>query len=211
MLDSQPECPTCSSRSTSRCRWNPSASSNRSPCDPPIEKLTPFQTEMIALNLMGENQWHIEDLLAARLLRYRLHADRQGAFPYQIFSQRGNYSIVLRKLNTKIPTLEWLKLAGDHPNRFRAKRPAWCWSPARPVPANPRHWPRCSTRSIDTKAGPHHHSGRSGRIRSSARQGHVQSARTGHRFRQLLPTACAPPCARRPRSFWSAKCATATR
>ncbi|HOB32746.1 MAG TPA: twitching motility protein, partial [Verrucomicrobiota bacterium] len=31
--------------------------------DPPIEKLTPFQTEMIALNLIGENQWHIEDLL----------------------------------------------------------------------------------------------------------------------------------------------------
>src|SRR2546427_3115182 len=32
-------------------------------CEPPIEKLTPFQTEMIALNLMGDNQWHICDLL----------------------------------------------------------------------------------------------------------------------------------------------------
>ena len=32
-------------------------------CDPPIEKLTPYQTEMIALNLIGENQWHIKDLL----------------------------------------------------------------------------------------------------------------------------------------------------
>src|ERR1035441_5014043 len=31
--------------------------------DPPIDKLTPFQTEMVALNLIGENQWHIEDLL----------------------------------------------------------------------------------------------------------------------------------------------------
>ena len=31
--------------------------------DPPIEKLTPFQNEMVALNLMGENQWHIMDLL----------------------------------------------------------------------------------------------------------------------------------------------------
>src|SRR5271167_1177325 len=31
--------------------------------DPPIEKLTPFQTEMVALNLLGDNQWHLEDLL----------------------------------------------------------------------------------------------------------------------------------------------------
>ena len=32
-------------------------------CDPLIERLTPFQTETIALNIMGENLWHITDLL----------------------------------------------------------------------------------------------------------------------------------------------------
>ena len=31
--------------------------------DPPIDKLTPFQTETIALNFIGDNLWHIEDLL----------------------------------------------------------------------------------------------------------------------------------------------------
>ena len=31
-------------------------------CDPSIERLTPFQTEMVALNLIGDNQWHIGDL-----------------------------------------------------------------------------------------------------------------------------------------------------
>src|ERR1051326_2224553 len=31
--------------------------------DPAIEKLTPFQTEAVAFNLIGENQWLIEDLL----------------------------------------------------------------------------------------------------------------------------------------------------
>jgi len=31
--------------------------------DPPIEKLTPFQTETIALNIIGDNLWQIEDLL----------------------------------------------------------------------------------------------------------------------------------------------------
>lgn len=32
-------------------------------CDPPIHKLTPFQTETVALNIMGDNQWHLGDLL----------------------------------------------------------------------------------------------------------------------------------------------------
>jgi twitching motility protein PilT len=78
--------------------------------DPPIETLTPFQTEMIALNLIGENQWHIEDLLRRGSCdgAYTL-ADR-ARFRLNIFSQRGNYSIVCRQLNTEIPTLEQLKL-----------------------------------------------------------------------------------------------------
>ena len=78
--------------------------------DPQIESLTPFQTEMIALNLLGENQWHIEDLLrhGSCDAAYTL-ADR-ARFRINIFSQRGNFSIVLRKLNTEIPTLEHLQL-----------------------------------------------------------------------------------------------------
>src|SRR6266481_5086481 len=76
--------------------------------EPPIEKLTPFQTEMIALNLMGENQWHIRDLLRRGSCDTAYTLTDKARFRISIFSQRGNYSIVLRKLNTVIPTLEWL-------------------------------------------------------------------------------------------------------
>src|SRR5512137_2895034 len=76
--------------------------------DPPIEKLTPFQTEMVALNLMGENQWHITDLLRRGSCDTAYTLTAKARFRINIFSQRGNYSIVLRKLNTEIPTLEWL-------------------------------------------------------------------------------------------------------
>src|SRR5580704_14478461 len=31
--------------------------------NPPIPKLTPFQIETIAMNMIGENLWQIEDLL----------------------------------------------------------------------------------------------------------------------------------------------------
>jgi twitching motility protein PilT len=78
--------------------------------DPPIEKLTPFQTEMIALNLVGENQWQIKDLLRTGSCDSAYTVQDKARFRINIFSQRGNYSIVLRKLNTRIPTLESLKL-----------------------------------------------------------------------------------------------------
>src|SRR5882762_3465629 len=77
-------------------------------CDPTIDKLTPFQTEMVALNLMGENQWHIMDLLRRGSCDTAYTLADKARFRISIFSQRGSYSIVLRKLNTVIPTLEWL-------------------------------------------------------------------------------------------------------
>src|SRR4051795_2360238 len=77
-------------------------------CDPPIEKLTPFQTEMVALNLMGDNQWHMGDLLRRGSCDTAYTLVSKARFRINIFSQRGNCSIVLRKLNTVIPTLEML-------------------------------------------------------------------------------------------------------
>src|SRR5262245_23787061 len=77
--------------------------------DLPIEKLSPFQTEMIALNLIGDNMWHIEDLLRRGSCDAAYTLTDKARFRINIFSQRGNYSIVCRKLNTEIPTLEWLQ------------------------------------------------------------------------------------------------------
>jgi twitching motility protein PilT len=79
-------------------------------CDPPIASLTPFQTEMVALNLLGENQWHIEDLLRRGSCDSAYTVTDKARFRINIFSQRGSYSIVLRKLNTEIPTLDFLNL-----------------------------------------------------------------------------------------------------
>src|SRR5215831_17207608 len=76
--------------------------------DTSIEKLTPFQTEMVALNLVGDNQWHIMDLIRRGSCDTAYTLADKARFRISIFSQRGNYSIVLRKLNTVIPTLEWL-------------------------------------------------------------------------------------------------------
>jgi twitching motility protein PilT len=78
--------------------------------DPKIEKLTPFQTEMIALNLIGGNPRLLDDLLRTGSCDTSYSLIDKARFRVNIFAQRGNYSIVLRKLNTKIATLSELQL-----------------------------------------------------------------------------------------------------
>ena len=79
--------------------------------DPAIEKLTPFQTEQVALNLVGDNPWHLFDLLSHGSCDAAYSLSDKARFRINVFSQRGNSSIVLRKLNTKIPSLDDL----NHP------------------------------------------------------------------------------------------------
>src|SRR5438876_62338 len=80
------------------------------PMEPSIEKLTPFQTEHIALNLIGGSRRLTEELLRAGSCDASYTLSSKARFRVNIFSQRGNYSIVLRKLNTQIPTLELLSM-----------------------------------------------------------------------------------------------------
>jgi twitching motility protein PilT len=77
--------------------------------DPPIEKLTPFQIETIALNVIGDNLWQIEDLLRHGSCDASYALSDKARFRVNVFSQRGNFSIVCRQLNATIPTLEQLK------------------------------------------------------------------------------------------------------
>ena len=77
--------------------------------DPPIEKLTPFQIETIALNIIGDNLWQIEDLLRHGSCDGSYALSDQARFRVNVFSQRGNYSIVMRQLSTQIPSLENMK------------------------------------------------------------------------------------------------------
>jgi len=77
--------------------------------DPPIEKLTPFQTETIALNIIGDNLWQIEDLLRHGSCDASYALSDKARFRVNVFAQRGNYSVVCRQLNATIPTLDQLK------------------------------------------------------------------------------------------------------
>lgn len=78
--------------------------------EPNIDRLTPYQTEMIAINLVAGSQRLTEDLLRTGSCDASYSLGDRARFRVNIFSQRGCYSIVLRKLNAQIPSLADLTL-----------------------------------------------------------------------------------------------------
>lgn len=82
------------------------------PVQPMIENLTPFQTEIFALNLIASDRRLSQSLLERGSCDSSYQLADRARFRVNIFSQRGQYSAVLRKLETRIPTLEDLRLPG---------------------------------------------------------------------------------------------------
>src|SRR6516165_4565429 len=69
--------------------------------DPPVERLTPFQTETIALNILNRNRRLTEDLLKSGSCDCSYAVGQKARFRVNIFAQRGHYSVILRKLSTE--------------------------------------------------------------------------------------------------------------
>jgi twitching motility protein PilT len=78
--------------------------------DPPIEALTPYQTEQIALTIMQGNRRLIYDYLTTGSCdcSYSLHGEAR--FRVSVFRQQGHFSVVLRKLYGTVPTIQELGL-----------------------------------------------------------------------------------------------------
>jgi len=80
--------------------------------DPPIEALTPYQTEQIALTLMQGNRRLIYDYLTGGSCDSSYSLNNEARFRVNIFRQQGHFSVVLRKLQAEVPTIEFLGLPG---------------------------------------------------------------------------------------------------
>ena len=80
------------------------------PMDVQIDNLTPFQTETFALNLLGGDRRNVETLLSEGSCDLSYHLAGKARFRVNVFSQRGYFSVVMRKLETRIPSIEDLKL-----------------------------------------------------------------------------------------------------
>jgi len=73
---------------------------------PAFKALTPFQNEILAMNLINQDRRLTEALLTTGSCDLSYSLPGKARFRVNIFSQGGNISIVLRKLESKIPTIE---------------------------------------------------------------------------------------------------------
>ncbi len=78
--------------------------------DPAIEALTPYQTEQIALALMKGDRRLIHDYLTGGSCDCSHSLYNEARFRVNIFRQQGHFSVVLRKLQGEVPSIEGLHL-----------------------------------------------------------------------------------------------------
>jgi twitching motility protein PilT len=78
--------------------------------DPPFPEITPFQSEIFALNIINHDRRLMENLLNEGSCDTSYELPDKARFRVNVFSQSGNYSLVLRKLETDIPTIDGMSL-----------------------------------------------------------------------------------------------------
>ena len=80
---------------------------------PGLPRLTPFQTEMIAMHMLRGDRELTRTLMTNGSVDLSYSIPQKTRFRVNIFSQRGTYAIVLRVIPEGIPTLESLRMPAE--------------------------------------------------------------------------------------------------
>jgi len=78
--------------------------------DPPIDRLTPYHTEQLALALLQGNRRLMRTYLVEGSCDCSYALNEEARFRVNIFRQQGHFAIVMRKLQAVVPTLQSLGL-----------------------------------------------------------------------------------------------------
>src|SRR5437764_13638209 len=80
---------------------------------PGLPRLTPYQTEMIAMYMLRGDRDLMRTLLANGSVDLSYSIPQKTRFRGNIFSQRGTYAIVLRVIQEGIPPLDSLNMPSE--------------------------------------------------------------------------------------------------
>jgi len=83
---------------------------------PGLPRLTPYQTEMIAMHMLRGDRELTRTLLTNGSVDLSYSIPQKTRFRVNVFAQRGTYAIVLRVIPEGIPTLESLRLPAELSN-----------------------------------------------------------------------------------------------
>jgi len=78
--------------------------------NPAIRKLTHYQTEQLALTIIGNQRHLLRDLVTRGACDCSYALQERARFRVNIFRQRGNFAIIMRKGQSDMPTLNALGL-----------------------------------------------------------------------------------------------------
>ncbi|NPA49796.1 MAG: PilT/PilU family type 4a pilus ATPase [Thermodesulfobacteria bacterium] len=76
----------------------------------PLQELTPFHTEILALSLIGRRRRLLRDLLRSGSADFSYHLPDGTRFRVNVFSRQGAYAIVMRRLSSRPPRIKELNL-----------------------------------------------------------------------------------------------------
>jgi twitching motility protein PilT len=88
---------------------------------PGLPRLTPYQTEMIAMHMLRGDRELTRTLMTSGSVDLSYSIPQKTRFRVNIFSQRGTYAIVLRVIPEGIPTLEKLGMPSELHNVGKLK------------------------------------------------------------------------------------------
>ena len=77
---------------------------------PSIARLTPYQTEQIAMHIIGGDVRLLRDLLHRGACDCSYGMDDRTRFRVNIFKQRGHFAVVMRKMQSEMPSIASLGL-----------------------------------------------------------------------------------------------------
>src|ERR1044071_2764960 len=88
---------------------------------PGLPRLTPFQTEIIALQMLRGDRELTKTLMTSGSVDLSYSIPQKTRFRVNVFSQRGTYAIVLRVIPEGVPSLESLKMPREIHNIAKLK------------------------------------------------------------------------------------------
>ncbi len=83
---------------------------------PPVGTLTPFQAEAFALGLIGNNRRLLRDLVENGSCDLSYALGDKARFRVNIFTQKGHFTTVLRKLEAEVPSIEKMRFPPSFEN-----------------------------------------------------------------------------------------------
>jgi twitching motility protein PilT len=172
--------------------------------DPPLERLTPYQTEHLALTLMQGDRRLMRELAVEGSCDCSYSLSEEARFRVNIFRQRGQFAIVMRRLQASAPSLASLQLPAIFEEIAREKNGLVLVTG--PTGSGKTTTLAALLNEVNEKQAVHVVTLEDPIEFFTSPSAPLSISASSGRIFRIIPAGCAPLSARRPKSFSWGKC-----